>query len=113
MSREDLLDAALAIVCEERGAVAVAGEGTLARDLKERLRSRLADPGAGASMVIETTGEPEQIARALKSVENLGVIVLAGPPPAEPVALDLYGDLHVRGLRMIGLRAGGAKSGRG
>jgi threonine dehydrogenase-like Zn-dependent dehydrogenase len=113
VSREDLLDAAIAIVSEERGAVAVAGEGTLARDLRERLRPRLADPGAGASVVIETTGEPEQIARALTSVEDLGVIVLAGPPPAEPVALDLYGDLHVRGLRMIGVRAGVAKLGPG
>jgi D-arabinose 1-dehydrogenase-like Zn-dependent alcohol dehydrogenase len=104
VSIEELTNAAMTIVAGETGDVAVLGEGRLAGALRERLGSRVAAAPTGASVVIDTTGEAEQIAAALSAVEDLGVILLAGSPPAAPLALDLYSDLHVRGLRVIGLR---------
>jgi threonine dehydrogenase-like Zn-dependent dehydrogenase len=84
--------------------VEVLGEG----DLAESLRARLGALAAGQSQpgaVIETTGEPDAIADALKRVADLGTVVLAGPPSADAGALDLYADLHVRGLTLVGLAA--------
>jgi threonine dehydrogenase-like Zn-dependent dehydrogenase len=82
--------------------VEVLGGGELAESLRSRLGARAAGhsrPGA----VIETTGDSEAIAHALRTVADLGTVVLAGPPPAGGAALDLYADLHVRGLTLVGL----------
>jgi threonine dehydrogenase-like Zn-dependent dehydrogenase len=82
--------------------VDVLGGGELAEALRSRLGARAAgesQPGA----VIETTGDPESIAAALRTVADLGTVVLAGPPPAGDAPLDLYADLHVRGLTLVGL----------
>jgi threonine dehydrogenase-like Zn-dependent dehydrogenase len=82
--------------------VEVLGEGELAESLRARLGARAAgrsQPGA----VIETTGDTDAIAHALERVADLGTVILAGPPPVDAGALDLYANLHVRGLTLVGL----------
>ena len=78
--------------------VTVRGDGELA----ERLRARLAATPAGArpATVIDTIGTAESLTAAFEEVDDLGVVVSAAPQPAETVDLDLYGDLHVRGITL-------------
>ena len=80
-------------------AAEVVGAGALADALRARLRA----PGTPPAAIVDTTGDPAALADALARVDDLGTVVLAGPPPGEPVALDLYADLHVRGLTLIGV----------
>lgn len=83
--------------------VAVLGEGALG----DRLRDALASPAMGTTSrpatVVETTGSGAGLEAALALVGDLGTVVLAGPVAAEAMTLDLYTDLHVRGLTLVGL----------
>jgi threonine dehydrogenase-like Zn-dependent dehydrogenase len=87
------------------GPVEVTGNGALAEQVCRLLGSRVfsstgdARPGA----VIETTGERQALEAALARVDHLGTVVLAGPEPTEPWPLDLYAELHVRGLVVVGV----------
>ncbi len=86
------------------GRVEIVGEGPLADELRQRLGDRAqAHPNSRPTAIIETTGEPAAIVSALQRVEDLGTVVLAGPCPSDAVALDLYADVHVRGLTIIGV----------
>lgn len=49
-------------------------------------------------IVVEDTGTADGLAAALAAVADLGTVVLAGPLPIEDPDLDLYADLHVRGI---------------
>ena len=44
-----------------------------------------------------------EIESALERVDDLGTIVLAGPLPDATVRLNLYADVHVRGLTLLGI----------
>jgi hypothetical protein len=90
-------DAVLAAL--ETDAAEVVGAGALADALRARLRSPASPPAA----IVDTTGDPAPIADALERVDDLGTVVLAGPAPDGPVALDLYATVHVRGLTLIGV----------
>ena len=83
------------------GPVEVLGDGPLAELLRHTLGSD--DASRRPSVVVDTTGDAAELERALRRVDDLGIVVLAGPPPSEPLALDLYGDLHVRGLTVVGV----------
>jgi hypothetical protein len=84
------------------GPVEVLGDGPLARALRIHLKSHAGRAGERPIAVIETTGGVRAVQDALRRVADLGTVVLAGPPPPDPVALDLYADLHVRGLTLVG-----------
>ena len=84
------------------GWVDVLGDGDLADSIRTRLGTRAAGESTPVA-VIETSGQLNAIADALKRVADLGTVVLAGPPPADAATLDLYADLHVRGLTLVGL----------
>ena len=92
------------IVSSARGAgtpIVVLGDGPDADDLRDALPTCTGTPAT----VIETTGTTEGLREALAAVEDLGTVVLAGPSPDPDPTLDLYGDLHVRGLTIIGAEA--------
>ena len=98
--REPAVDEVVAALAAAAGPVEVVGDGALARALRTRLGdARDARPAA----IVETSGDGQAIQEALRRVAPLGTVVLAGPPPAGPVALDLYADLHVRGLTLVGV----------
>jgi hypothetical protein len=94
------VDAVLAALGTD--AAEVVGAGPLA----DALRARLAAPAAPPAAIVDTTGDAAAIADALARVDDLGTVVLAGPPPDGPVALDLYADVHVRGLTVAGVPPG-------
>jgi hypothetical protein len=82
--------------------VEIVGHGPLAQALREQLSSPLSIGVERPAAIVETTGDAEAIREALARVDDLGTVVLAGPPPGAGVALDLYADLHVRGLTLVG-----------
>ena len=80
--------------------VEVLGEGPLATLLRGVLGE---PPGVGAPRQ-SSTRPVTRPARAGASPARLSRNpVLAGPPPSEPVALDLYSHVHVRGLTVVGV----------
>lgn len=100
-------EARVAAVLEALGGAApveIAGEGELADALRARLGNRLAGSGRPAAVVVASE-DPDAIRAALSAVDDLGLVVLAAPVP-EPLALDLYPDVHVRGLTVAGVAAG-------
>jgi hypothetical protein len=85
----------------------VRGEGFIADQVRELLglgreaAERL--PGGLLGTIVDTTGDPQAIAEATRSLASLGTLVLAGETPEGALALDLYPDVHVRGLRLVGV----------
>jgi len=55
----------------------------------------------GARAVIDSTGNPQAVATALSIAAREGRIVLLGSPHGR-VLLDLYTDVHARGISLIG-----------
>lgn len=97
--RGDRVEEVLRALAGHDGPVEVVGDDGLAQALRERLGSRDADADRPA-VVIETAGTAGGLQAALERVDDLGVVLLAGPEPPGAVALDLYADLHVRGLTL-------------
>jgi threonine dehydrogenase-like Zn-dependent dehydrogenase len=99
------MKAAVALLADDKGLVEVLGAGAFADEVRRLLadRARPASEHARPSAIIETTGEADAVAAALQRVADLGTVVLVGPLPSEPLALDLYTDLHVRGLTLVGV----------
>jgi hypothetical protein len=94
------LEAALEAARTGAGPVHVLGTGPLAARLRERLAPVPAAAGERPRTVVETTGEPAGLAHACELVDDLGTVVLAAALQGG-VALDLYADLHVRGLTLV------------
>jgi hypothetical protein len=81
------------------GPLEVPGDGALATFLRAQ---RPAPDGAERpAVVVELTGRAEAILGATTRVRDLGTVILARDPVA-PIDLDLYPDVHVRGLRLVG-----------
>lgn len=90
--------------------VEVVGSGALAGELRKQVRA----PGSGDERPgtgVDTTGDIEQIELLVERVEDLGTVILAGPPVAEDATVDLYADVHVRGLTVIGVPPRGEQGG--
>lgn len=70
------------------------------------LRSERAQPPEGArpDVVVDLTGDPATLRAATQRLADLGTLVLARDPTAQ-LDLDLYPDVHVRGLRLVGAPA--------
>jgi hypothetical protein len=101
----EIARAAVAAVTEST--VVVTGSGLVAFEARRllRIQGRLVpdDAGSPPAAVIETTGKPAVVTEATERVRNMGTVALAGEPLARPYALDLYPDVHLRGLRLLGI----------
>jgi threonine dehydrogenase-like Zn-dependent dehydrogenase len=64
-------------------------------------RARAAMGGDGARAVIDSTGNPHAVANALLVAARGGRVVLLGSPHGR-VELDLYTDVHARGVLLVG-----------
>lgn len=97
--------AAAAVAAVPNRRVAVTGAGLVAAAARRQLAAegRLASPRDDApAAVVETTGDPAKIVAATRRVADAGTVVLAGEPLERTYDLDLYSDVHVRGLRVVG-----------
>jgi hypothetical protein len=90
-----------------RGPCHVRGRGFIAAQVRRLLglAPELADrPAAGPpGTIVDTTGDPDAIADATRSLADLGTLVLAGETHGDRLEFDLYPDVHVRGLRLVGV----------
>ena len=93
-----------AIAAAGDGPVAVTGSGLIAAEACRRLAAegRLAVVSERSpAAIIETTGDPGAIVEATRQVRDLGRVVLVGEPLGRAYRLDVYPDLHARGLHLI------------
>lgn len=109
---DELARAALIAVAEEAavaareagGPVEVTAEGLVAQHVRSLLGLGAEPAGAvQPRAIVETTGHSEAIAAATRRLADLGLLVLAGGPCAASLSLDLYPDVHVRGLELLGV----------
>ncbi len=84
------------------GRVEVVGRGAVAHVLRGLLAWRV-DTGSRPAGVVDVTGDPAEIVSATQRLADLGTLVLAGDSRDRRVALDLYPDVHLRGLRIVGV----------
>jgi hypothetical protein len=86
--------------------VHVIGVGAVAAAVRTLLAARQVETNSGEppSAIIDTTGAPTAVIEATKRVASLGTVVLAGEPLDRALTADLYPDIHVRGLRVIGVK---------
>ena len=98
-----------AAAVEGLGPVEVNGSGLIAR----RLRTLLGEVAAGEdgwatqgsrpAAIVETTGDPAAILESTRRVADLGTVVLVGEGLGRQFDLNLYPDVHVRGLTLLGI----------
>lgn len=100
----------IALLPYDADCIELVGGGALADELRALLATRCLakDAGRRPATIIELTGKNDSIRSALQRVGDLGTVVLAGHVPSAPLALDLYADVHVRGLTIIGYPLSGA-----
>lgn len=88
----------------QTGSVTVHGAGALAKLI--RLALGPAPQASGAqrpAVVIDVTGQQDTILEALRDVDDLGKVVLAGGCAIPEIQVDTYPDLHVRGIVLQGM----------
>lgn len=84
------------------GRVEVVGDGAVARSIRAEWSAQRS-AGDAPDVIVDLTGDPEAITAAVSRLADLGTLILAGGPAARPVDLDFYPDVHVRGLRLVGV----------
>jgi hypothetical protein len=112
---EDAAALSLLVVAREAAAavgdtrpVEVSGTGAVARLAAALLAVEPGRAPEGPAAVVEATGDPEAIAGAAARLADLGTLVLAGEALGRRVRLNLYPDVHSRGLRVVGVRPAAA-----
>jgi hypothetical protein len=94
-----------ALTDRDREVVSVMGSGITAAEVR-----RLLDAARGSeaeadrpAAVIDTTGDPGVIIDATRRLADRGALILAGECLGRRTDINLYSDVHVRGLRVVGL----------
>ena len=86
------------------GLVAVPGTGIVAVRIRQLIGDRLARAGgAPALAAVDTTGRADRIAEATEAVVDMGTVVLAMSGEAASIPIDLYSEVHKRGVRLVGV----------
>jgi hypothetical protein len=98
--------AAAAVEFVEDAPVEVVGTGMIARAVRELIGlTAQASAGAAAAappgVIVEATGDPESIRTAIARLADLGTLVLAGESRGRLLAIELYPDVHLRGLTIV------------
>jgi hypothetical protein len=89
-----------------RGPIEVIGKGVVAAMVRRLAPAASADgssDGGSPAAIVDTTGDPATLAAAARRLADLGTLVLAGEPLGRRLSVDLYPDVHRRGLRLVGV----------
>lgn len=100
-------EAAAAVEGTPPNEVEVWGRGVVAVQTAALLGIAAVNPGGRttrSSAIIDTTGDPLSIAEATRRLADLGTLVLVGEELGRQLSLDLYSNVHSRGLRIVGVR---------
>ncbi len=86
--------------------IEVVGSGLIALQARALLGGRfgLSTPLEQPRAIVDTTGDPEVIVDATRRIAALGTVVLAGEGLGRKAEMNLYPDVHVRGLTLVGVR---------
>jgi hypothetical protein len=90
--------------------IEIVGRGQIAR-LVRTLVGRLPGPDRRSRPVeqpraiVDTTGDPSMIVDATQRVADLGTVVLVGECLGRPTEMNLYPEVHARGLSLVGVAA--------
>lgn len=95
------LDAAAA-ARDAGGSIEVRGGGAIASAVRAVLGASAA-VGERPRVIVEPSGSPDAITAALGDLDDLGTLVLPAGGGSEVFGLDLYPDVHVRGLTLVGV----------
>ena len=82
--------------------VEVVGTGIVASMVRSYAGVASGTVAARPRAIIDTTGDPDTIRESCRRVADLGVVVLAGEASGRRIELNLYPDVHVRGLSLVG-----------
>ena len=96
-------EAAAPIAVLPPGSVEVRGGGLVAHyvtALVGTAHERSAEP---PQAIVDVTGDPGEILDATRRVADLGTVVLAGEALGRQAEINLYPDVHVRGLTLVGV----------
>lgn len=96
-------EAAAAVEDLPPGSTEVVGSGVIARLVRMLVDSGAATGAESPRGVVETTGDPAAILDATRRVADLGTVVLAGEGLGRRVEMNLYPDVHLRGLTLVGV----------
>lgn len=88
-------------MCKSARRVLVTGDGLVAETTRSSLTATRCHEEA-YDAVIETTGDEEIIRSALERLPPFGLLILTAPSPKPPI-INLYPDVHVRGVKIAGV----------
>jgi hypothetical protein len=82
----------------------VLGSGLIAQHMRALLGDRPAERRMEQPrVIIDTTGDPRKLVDAIQRVATLGTVVLVGEALGRKAPMNLYPDIHVRGLTLVGI----------
>jgi hypothetical protein len=81
------------------GLIALQVRALLGHRFSEAARPSLERPGA----IVDATGDPRVIVDATRRVADLGTVVLVGESLGRKAEMNLYADVHLRGLTLVGV----------
>jgi hypothetical protein len=100
--------AVAAVEDESPDAIEVVGSGLIALQVRELLAVRTSEHGPSGAfeqprVIVDTTGDPRVIVDATRRIAALGVVVLVGESLGRTAEMNLYPDVHMRGLTLVGV----------
>jgi threonine dehydrogenase-like Zn-dependent dehydrogenase len=86
------------------GTVEVTGNGLVAAQVRALVGDDVRAAGVDRpTAIVDTTGDPAMIGDATRRLADLGTLVLVGESVGRITTLNLYQDVHLRGLTLVGV----------
>lgn len=96
-------DAVQLALTSSPGPVTVTGRGIIAELVRRRLPT--ASPEPSPAVIVDTTGDAETIAQAASDLADGGTLIVAGELAGRALPMNLYTDVHRRGLLVTGAQS--------
>ena len=88
---------------ELRNGIQTIGDGLIAQQVRTLVGTSSHTAGERPSAIVDTTGDPAVIVDATRRVTDMGRVVLVGESCGRKADINLYPDVHVRGLTLVGV----------
>ena len=88
--------------------IEIVGRGLIAQQVRALVKNPSESNGWSTPIeqpraIVDTTGDPSVILDATQRVTNLGTVVLVGESLGRTAEMNLYPDVHARGLTLVGV----------
>jgi hypothetical protein len=95
-------EAATALDGVARDRIDVVGRGFSSGLVRQVLELTPGDQALPPEAVVDVSGDVAELVAATRRLAPLGTLVVMGEPSGRSLEIDLYPDVHVRGLRLVG-----------